>query len=571
MKIPSRNLIHLFALTVLVGLAASSWAELIARVDRSTLDSGETLQLVVRYDGQVISSEPDFSMLENDFEILSNSRQQQYSWVNGQAQSYTDWTMVLLPKRVGEILVPSISFKNDVSNALEITVRAAANSSAGAGEQPIYTETMVDKDSVYIQEQIILTQRLYTSVQLQDLTLSDLAVPEALVQRLGERQFQKMINGRNYLVVEVSYALFPQTSGKLDIPALRFGAFESTGRRQFGAFSSRGNQLFRTTDPKTIDVMARPAHIPLENWMPATQLELSEQWSSDLSTMRVGEPITRTITIRAQGLTGAQIQPLDYPDRDDYKSYPDQPRVDDQITENGVQAVRTETIAMVPNRAGEMQLPAIQVRWWNTNKQRMETTSLSSKTVQVQPAPPIQTNSQPLFQPEPLVLGVEPNQLDNQPSQPSALTQWSLALNALLVAVVIALLARDRSLPKTRMLGAKPVNSAHLSLKQKLKMVETQADSNDLAAVRDSILNWGREMFPEAKPNGLTELAEQLGDPQVKDRFAALDRQLYKGGGDQEPVDLKLLVKQLRSLSAGSGTMARQKTKGQPLKPLYPK
>ena len=199
------NLKSLKLLIALWLLAASalSWAELTARVDRNILDTNETVQLVVRYSGQAVTSEPDFTVLQKDFDILSSNRQQQYSWTNGQSQSYTDWKMVLMPKRSGVILIPSISYKNEVSNALEVTVRAVNKITAGAGKQPVYTETLVDRQAAYIQQQIILTQRLYTSVQLQDLSLSELELSDALVQRIGENQFQKMINGRNYLVIEV--------------------------------------------------------------------------------------------------------------------------------------------------------------------------------------------------------------------------------------------------------------------------------------------------------------------------------------------------------------------------------
>jgi hypothetical protein len=376
------NLKSLKLLIALWLLAASalSWAELTARVDRNILDTNETVQLVVRYSGQAVTSEPDFTVLQKDFDILSSNRQQQYSWTNGQSQSYTDWKMVLMPKRSGVILIPSISYKNEVSNALEVTVRAVNKITAGAGKQPVYTETLVDRQAAYIQQQIILTQRLYTSVQLQDLSLSELELSDALVQRIGENQFQKMINGRNYLVIEVRYALFPQVSGKLDIPAMRFGAFESSSR-QFGAFSSRGKQLFRNTQPKTIDVMAKPAHIPPAEWMPSSKVELRQQWSSDLNNLKLGEPVTRTITLSAQGLTGAQIQPLPSITSPDYKIYPDQPKIEEQVSSAGILGIRTETVALVPNRMGEVLLPPIEVRWWDTEKQRMQTSALPAGNI----------------------------------------------------------------------------------------------------------------------------------------------------------------------------------------------
>ena len=135
------NLKSLKLLIALWLLAASalSWAELTARVDRNILDTNETVQLVVRYSGQAVTSEPDFTVLQKDFDILSSNRQQQYSWTNGQSQSYTDWKMVLMPKRSGVILIPSISYKNEVSNALEVTVRAVNKITAWACKQPVYT------------------------------------------------------------------------------------------------------------------------------------------------------------------------------------------------------------------------------------------------------------------------------------------------------------------------------------------------------------------------------------------------------------------------------------------------
>jgi hypothetical protein len=338
--------IYSMALQALLALACShSWATLTATADRTIIDSNETLQLLVRLDSQALMGEPDFSVIESDFEILSTSRQQQYSRVNGQSQSFTDWNLLLAPKRTGRLLVPSIKYKKDISNAIEITVRKA--SATSAVEQPVYTETIVDKSEVYIQEQLLLTHRLYTSVRLSDLGLDPLKVDDALMQKVSETQFQKNVAGKNYQVVEIVYALFPQTSGKLQIPALRFSAYEASNSR-YGGFNTRGNRIIRSTDSKTIDVMARPAHIDIDNWMPASSIRLDQQWSSPLDQLTVGEPITRNISITAKGLTGAQIMPLSLSESDAYKIYPDQPQLDDSADASGVTGIRRESFALVP-------------------------------------------------------------------------------------------------------------------------------------------------------------------------------------------------------------------------------
>ncbi|MDC0641119.1 BatD family protein [Porticoccaceae bacterium] len=556
-----KNLLPLLLLAV----STLSWAALTATVDRSVIDSNETLQLVIRYDGQVMTRQPDFSPLENDFEILSNNRQQQYSWVNGQSESYTDWTMVLMPKRTGLVLIPSLNFKKDVSNAVEIRVRSASAAAAGAGKQPIYTETLVDKESVYIQEQLVLTHRLYTSVQLSDLSLSDLNVPDVILQKIGDNQYQKTINGRNYLIVEIKYALFPQVAGKLVIPALRFGAYESNGRSQFGGFTNRGTRIFRSTESKIVDVNVRPAHIAADQWMPSSEVQLAEQWSTDLNNLTVGEPVTRAIAISAAGLTGAQITPIQIIESDDYKIYPDQPQLQEQAKGSTIVGTRTETLAMVPGRAGEITFPAINVRWWDTVNQRMQTASLAAKTVQVRPSTAVAI-SPATVQPqamESLAIGAS-----EKPSELSLLTNLSLAFNALLIAALALLLLKR---PRSGLAGrtsTEPATPALLSLKQKFKAIEIQADKNNMMGMRDAILVWGRQLFAETPPTTLKDLSLLLADVELQQQFTQLDRQLYKDDASGDQLDIQLLLQRLKQQSSFSRKSTAKR--GQELQSLYP-
>ncbi|MDA9096034.1 BatD family protein [Porticoccaceae bacterium] len=577
----SKNGFLFAALLILstVGISTLSWAELTSKVNRTVLDSNETLQLRVRLDAQAFTSEPDFTPLQTDFEILSNSRQQQYSSVNGKAVSYTDWNLTLLPKRTGIILIPSLKYKREISNAVEVTVRAATTSgSAAGGKQPIYTETLVDKSAVYIQEQIILTHRLYTSVQLRDYSLSELDIPGAIVQRLGDSQFQKVINGRNYLVLEVRYAIFPQSSGKLDIPPLRFGAYETASRSQFGSFSSRGNRVFRDTDAKRIDIMARPAHVPADQWMPSSKVELSEQWSGDLDSLIVGEPITRTIRINTQGLTGAQIIPLPIIESPSYKVYPDQPQLEEQAIGDGVLGTRTESLALVPNRAGELVIPAIEMRWWDTKNQRMQTASLPATKVQVAPSTAIINNAPlaanaPLRTMEPLDLNPDSAGIfgSTGSAEPSMLVKLSLLFNALLLATIALLLLGRRKLRAIKKKSNEQKTSPLLNLKQQLKAIEIEAKNNNLMAMRDGIVAWGQCLFAEMPPTTLKALSLLLDDAELQQQFAQLDRQLYKGEAEstEDSLDVSLLLQRLKQQSTFSRSSVSSSGNG--LKPLYPK
>jgi len=565
---------RIFCITLTAALALAcghSWATLTATADRTIIDSNETLQLLVRLDSQALIGEPDFTVIENDFEILSTSRQQQYSRINGQTESFTDWNLLLAPKRTGRLLVPSIKYKKDISNAIEITVRKAT--AASAAGQPVYTETLVDKSEVYIQEQLLLTHRLYTSVRLSDLSLDPLKIDDALMQKVSETQFQKNVAGKNYQVVEIVYALFPQASGKLQIPALRFSAYEASNNR-YGGFSARGNRIIRSTDAKTIDVMARPAQVDIDNWMPASSIGLNQQWSSPLDQLKVGEPVTRNISITAKGLTGAQIMPLTLRESDDYKVYPDQPQLDDSADISGVTGVRRESFALVPNRPGEITVPGISLRWWNSGKQRMETATLDPVTLQVAAAEVSAVNN---FSPAPST-AIEANSLSIETTpeaskslmaelRSSLALQLSVASNALLLLLLLFKWLGRYSTPAPRR-DLSGLNSARLELKQLLTNIERAARKSDLVPLRDSLLAWGRCIFPQQKIKTLAEIAALLDDGQLQQQFDLLDQALYNRSSKQQP-DLKLLVNLVRNAIVPKAENP-QATKVE-LKPLYPK
>ncbi|MBT3797523.1 MAG: protein BatD [Porticoccaceae bacterium] len=574
MKLNLRRLLILSTLCLSAMTASDSYAALTAKVDRTVLDSNETLRAELRYDGQVFAGEPDFEPLSKDFEVLSNRRQQNYSNVNGKTESYTAWTLELRPKRAGILLIPSLTFKKEVSNAVELRVRAApTNSSANPGTQPIYTETTVDTNTPYVGQQVILTHRLYTSVQLRDFSLSELTIDKAELHRLGDTQYQKVINGRNYLVLEVKYAIFPQAKGTLIIPSLRFAAYEVNNRSQFGVFNNRGNQIIRDTESKVLEVNARPSQASIDGWMPSTSVTMEQRWSGDIDSVTVGEPVTRTITIRAEGLSAAQITPLQEPQGDNYRGYPDQPQLDEIITPNGLAATRIESLALVPNKPGEIVLPAVQLVWWDTNSNQPRIASLSPITLQVSPSSNIDATANGSNVMQMTNDAMTTLATDALKPKVSFMTNLSLSINALLITLIIVLLMR-RKRESSAARSQQPslsLDSARLNLKQQLRAIESEAKDENLMAMRDAILRWGKILFTENPPSTLKSLGDLLGNPSISQLFAQLDQQLYQHNGvPATTLDVTLLLASLKKESNFSRGSASKDNAGTALQSLYP-
>lgn len=555
------NRVKCIILVLLTLVAIPAWASLSATVDRTQIETNETVTLTLSYSGKASSGQPDFSAIERDFIIDSNRRQQQYSWVNGESTASTDWVILLIPKRQGKLSIPSLVFNGSSSQKVTIDVRPADTSSSSAGGQPVFIQTTVNKDTAFIQEQVILTHRLHYSVPLQDISISEFDIPDAIIQQISEERFNKRINGKSYSIIEIKFALFGQSVGKLTIPSQQFKAFEASNSG-FGGFFSRGNRLIRLTEEKTIDITPIPAHISASQWMPSSQVKLEQSWSNNSSTLTAGEPITRSIKISALGLTASQIQPLPSLNNSALKLYPDQPILEDKKTNLGILGIRTESVAIVPNQEGQITLPSIEVKWWDTVNNRMQTSRLPEKTFTVQAAqntPQISYGNNLADQP------VSTDEIQLNQSGFSQLTNWSLALNALLIAIVIGLLYwRRNSQPKPT---SEEINQLP-NAKQLLNQIAKLAAENKLAVMRDSILLWGAEVFPKQPPRSLNQLADLMANSELKQQFANLDESLFKADSKNSlEVDSTIIVKGLKGFKPSKNTGKSHVAK---LKPLYP-
>jgi hypothetical protein len=303
------------------------------------------------------------------------------SIINGRAESYTEWKIVLAPRKMGKLLIPSFTIDGNISDAIEITVEKQSSQSRAMGSEPVTVEIETNKDSVYVQEQIILTIKLITTVSLSGAQLDPLTIADTFITELDEKNYKTNINNKPALIVEKRFAIYPLKSGALTIPALRYQVQIDDGDMFSRIYGNNNNILRLMTDEKTLDIKAAPTD--QTNWLPADNLHISEHWSIGLDNLKVGEPVSRTVTITAQGLTAAQIPPLATLNIDGLTFYQDQAQTDDQKNPKGNQGSRIETTAIIPNKTGKFTLPEIKINWWNTKTQSYEVASLPAVTLNV--------------------------------------------------------------------------------------------------------------------------------------------------------------------------------------------
>ncbi len=555
----------LFALPLQAG-------NLISRVDRHEISSGETLTLTVSLDQQVLFGEPDFSALDKDFDIVGRNRQSRFSNSNGKRVSYTQWLLTLSPKKTGLLIIPSFSFKGEVSDAFEINVvRVVPSASSG---EDIYVRAELEKPNVYVQEQALLTLRLLTAVPLNNFAMSELAIPNAQVVKLSENQFQKRIENKDYIVVETRFAVFSETSGELTIPPVRY-----TGVAQFNYNRKR---VALETDAQILSVKPRPSEALNTTWLPAQALSLSDNWTKDKPTMTVGEPVTRTIILSARGLTAAQLPPLAIDQAQHFKIYKDQAQLEDSTDPQGVSSRRIESMAIVPSQAGALSFPEIRVQWWDAVNKRLQTALLPSVTFEVLPG--ADTSSS-----QAQAMSMAQTASEAGSSSTTALTSETVltlengtTLKALVASnVLFALLSLTFASLWWRRRVIKPATTSDQKLAASsngtLKFIRLAAANDDYAGLREAVIQWARSHWQDASIHTLEQVVLKAEDASLKPLFQQLDARLYDNPessvdtastASKLAFDSNTLIKHLEALH--KMPTGSKETKSTELRGLYP-
>lgn len=545
---------------------------LTASVDRDVLGLEETFTLVLRYDEQ-INTTPDYELLRKDFDILNTQSGTQMSIINGSMEASTEWKIALAPKRIGKLLIPSFTIDGAISDAIEITIEGKSKSPKST-DNNVTVEVETSKDTSYVQEQIIVTLRLYTTVGLSGVDLQPLQVKDALVVNIDEKQYQTKINGRPGAVVETRYAVFPQQSGELIIPSMLYQVSVNSGQRDlwdrfYG--NSQNNILRLRTDEQRINVLPAPASVNAGDWLPALNVSLSEHWSTNLDSLKIGEPITRSITIKADGLTAGQINPLQLAPIDGLTFYNDQAQTDDQKSANGVEGSRIETIAIVPTKAGHFTLPEIKLNWWDTKTNSIRTATLPavSLTVGLGDMSQLAAPTNEIEEPTSVVINtdlstIEPQQTVIQEKVPL----WLYITNALalLVAAVFAL----RFWQTKRELSA--IYATERDELNELNQNETEAWNNfkrtladkELTGLRKALITWAQAYWNNESITSLQAIAAQTHEPALADELRKLDEAMFSAHSTAP--DTEILLQLLANLRRNKHKKATDNNK---LRPLY--
>ena len=351
-----------------------------AWLDREQVALGEWVTLSIETDQA--GARPDLSSLQADFEVSARSSNSSVSMVNGTVTARTTHVTTLTPQRAGALAIPALRVGSESTAPLVLSVSATPAASTPRGNASAFLETEVDDPTPYVQQSVGVTVRLFYAVPLVSGQL-DLDAPDgASLQQAGKDvQSTRQVNGRNYNVVERRFLLVPDRSGALVIPGPRFIG-RGAGGWMDDLLGGNSREMRANGAPRTITVRAQPANAP-QPWLPLRDLRL--RYVAAPQAARAGEAATLVVEAVMLGATQSQMPELPVPSITGAQVFAEPPQYDETFSNGSPQVKLTRRYSVVPNGAGTLIVPGMQLAWWDVRAGKAKMASLPDLNLQVAP------------------------------------------------------------------------------------------------------------------------------------------------------------------------------------------
>ncbi len=190
------------------------------------------------------------------------------------------------------------------------------------------------------------------------------------------------INGSSYAGIRREYVVYPLRPGDVTVPPIAVTVVSAgEGARPLPPVTLE-------TPPLVIHARLPPGADPGERFVSASAFDLTQRFDRSLRTLKVGDALTRTITMTAQGSWSAMLPPVSFDPVEGTTGYPSEAVLNDRGDERGGPSIatRVERETYVFTAAGNVSLPAVDVRWWDATARRMRTARLPLAALTIAPA-----------------------------------------------------------------------------------------------------------------------------------------------------------------------------------------
>ena len=385
----------------------------------SHVATGEQFRLTYTVNTQDVS---DFRAgdIPDELEVLigpNRSMQSSYQMINGHTSSSSSitYTYIVRASKNGSFTIPPahvvVGGKSIASNPLTIRVsgspsvgtngssRQHANEDDGirdAGSQisgsDLFIKVSANKKRVHEQEPILLTYKVYTLVGLTSLRGDMPDLKSFYTQEVDlpqQKSFSiETLNGRPYKTTTWSqYVMFPQMTGKLEIPSIAFEGIVVQQNRNidpFEAFFNGGSgyiEVKKKIQAPGIEIQVDPLPQRPANFSGGVgKFNISAQL--DKTEIKANDPVSMRVIVSGIGNLKLIKQPVvNFPK--DFDKY--EPKVTDKtkLSANGIEGSMIYDILVVPRHQGKYEIPPVEFTYFDTSANAYKTIKSESFTLDV--------------------------------------------------------------------------------------------------------------------------------------------------------------------------------------------
>lgn len=385
-------------------------------VDKTTVAENERFQVYFTFEGEDVNKLNNFKPPEfNDFRILSGpNRSTSMQIVNGKMSTSLTYSYYLHPKAIGEVTVGSASVdyerKTYTTEAITIKVvkgkqqnKAQQNNESGISEEELkenlFIRAIPDKSNVYKGEQINVTYKLYTRLNISSPQISKLPTYKGFWSEETESPENinfnvEMYDGKRFrTAVFKKVSLFPTNTGKLTVTPFELKIpviVQKKRRARNDLFDDFFNDSFfgrtETINQKvasntiTINVKELPAAGKPESFHGAVGV-FDFNVEVPNTELKVNESTTLTLTVSGEG----NLKLIDMPDLElgaGIEVY--DPKTEDNISTGAkFSGKKTAEYLMIPRIPGRKVIDPIEFSYFDPTKKRYYTETSQSYTLNV--------------------------------------------------------------------------------------------------------------------------------------------------------------------------------------------
>jgi hypothetical protein len=373
-------LVLLFLVVFSPGVACADMSVSI-KLDRKEATLADSVQMVVSVSGSRSSDlQPVVRGLEA-FNITQGGTSSRLEIINGKVSAGVDYTYFIQPKKAGKFQVGpaevTVEGKTLISNTAAISIIKQPQAS-GTDRGPLFLNARLSPTRAYVEEQPTYTVKLYRQMKVSEISVDLPQVEHLVFKQLGKPlEYQSVIDGKTYQVLEVRYALVPSQEGFYTIGPTRMSmtVYQPRRRTSRGLFDdpffsdpffslSTGRPMTLATEPQALTVLALP-----ETGKPAGFSGLVGRFDMesklDPATIKAGESATLTVVLSGHGNVN-RIPDLEGPELSHTKIYADEPVLKMETDAEGMAGTKTMKWALVPEEQGHYEIPPLSVSFFDT-------------------------------------------------------------------------------------------------------------------------------------------------------------------------------------------------------------